>query len=350
MKIKHIIITFLLGLNFLPACTSFVLEQDGSYYLAKNLDWEIDRGYVFYNLDGIEKTSISDPDLKWISKYKSISNNQFGKEFPLGGVNEKGLAIEELNSYRQGYEYDDKKYMLNEFQWIQYQLDNSASVRDVIKSFETITIKHDLIELHYIVADSSGKVAVVECLKGGVKIYVGDELTYKVLSNNNYEKSVKYLEYFAGYGGDAPIKKDLSSQGRFVTAVSMLDNLDNMGTAMEKSFNILNTIKQWDTRWQFVYDMKNKKISYKTHDLTRESKISFKELKHIKHNRLAITLFGGEHKRVKMNAEMNEEHLKIIQDRLEEYFPGKEHVYDLMMEAGERSLNTKPKRQTPISN
>jgi Penicillin V acylase and related amidases len=34
--------------------------------------------------------------IEWISKYGSITFNQSGREFPHGGINEKGLVIEQM--------------------------------------------------------------------------------------------------------------------------------------------------------------------------------------------------------------------------------------------------------------
>jgi hypothetical protein len=69
--------------------------------LAKNLDWPISDGYILVNKPGVKKNAFTNqhPRISWISKYGSITLNQFGKEFPLGGMNEAGLAIEELNSW-----------------------------------------------------------------------------------------------------------------------------------------------------------------------------------------------------------------------------------------------------------
>ena len=36
--------------------------------------------------------------IEWISKYGSISFNQFGAEFPYGGINEEGLVVEIMTS------------------------------------------------------------------------------------------------------------------------------------------------------------------------------------------------------------------------------------------------------------
>jgi penicillin V acylase-like amidase (Ntn superfamily) len=151
MKIKILIISLLLLGFSIPAgaCTAFILERDGKLILAKNLDWPIGEGYIFVNCKGEEKTSLSTdgiPTIKWESKYGSITFNQFGKEFPLGGINEKGLVIEELNYSPSKYP-PNKTLYLNEMQWIQYQLDRAQSVTEVIESLDTISIS-SLINSH----------------------------------------------------------------------------------------------------------------------------------------------------------------------------------------------------------
>ena len=83
------------------ACTSFVVKKDNRILLAKNLDWEISNGIILVNKKGVFKTAYCDchRKLSWTSRYGSVTFNQFGKEFPLGGMNEKGLVVEELNSW-----------------------------------------------------------------------------------------------------------------------------------------------------------------------------------------------------------------------------------------------------------
>ncbi len=341
---KKTIFTIILLITFnitqIFACTSFVLS--GQYpFLAKNLDWEIGRGYLFFNLDGINKTSISDTSLKWTSTYKSITNNQFGKEFPLGGMNEAGLVIEEMSLFGQAYTVDINKQLLNEFQWVQYQLDLSASVSDVIKSFEKITITHAIMNLHYMVADKFGDVAIIECLENGVNILHDDELPHKALSNNKYEEALRYLGFFEGYGGDMKIQHRSGSQERFVSTVYMLDKYSADKQPAKYCFDILNIVRQTDTRWQFVYDVNDLQIKYSTQDIPEKFSISFEGLKKIKHNKFAISLFGNKHKQVKMTSDRNNEQLKIIQNRLEGYFPDKDKIYNLMLEEGERSLKQK---------
>ena len=55
------------------------------------------------------------------------------REFPRG-MNEAGLVIEQMWLQEAKYPAADDRYGMNELQWTQYQLDNPASVKDVIDS------------------------------------------------------------------------------------------------------------------------------------------------------------------------------------------------------------------------
>ena len=341
MIIKKLILLVLMGVGILSACTSFVFEQNDEYYLGKNLDWEIGRGYIFYNLEGIAKTSIVDTNLQWVSIYASITNNQFGKEFPLGGMNEQGLVIEELSLFGQAYSKDESKHLLNEFQWIQYQLDVSASVNEVIKSLETITIGHSLMNIHYLLADRYGNRAVIECLEDGLVVHRGEDLPYPVLSNNPYRNALRYLGFFEGYGGDMSVQHRPGSQERFVSCVDLLGMDHPMIDPVTYAFDLLDRVRQDDTQWQFVYDVNNLEISCHTKSSDRLFEVSFKDLRYIKHNEYAVPLFNDRFKKMKMTPGDNSEHLEYVYQNLGQYFPGKRDVFKLMVKEGENSLRQK---------
>jgi choloylglycine hydrolase len=340
MMIKRIVLILFSALGILLACTSFVFEQK-SVYLAKNLDWDTDHGYILYNLDGIQKTSILDPTVQWKSIFKSITNNQFGKEFPLGGMNERGLVIEELSLFGQAYQYDDSKQLLNEFQWIQYQLDVSASVDDVINSLDSITIGHSLMNIHYLMTDRFGDRAVIECLEDGLVVYRDSNLPYPVLSNNPYQKALRYLGFFEGYGGDMSIQHRPGSQERFVSCVDLLNNDHDLVDPVDYAFDLLDRVRQNDTQWQFVYDIQAQTIYCHTKNNDRLVDISFKDLDHIKHNKFAVPLFKDRFKRMKMKAKDKSEQLDYIYQNLGRYFPDKGNIFKSMTDEGARSLDQK---------
>ena len=249
-------------------CTAFALRDGRKIVVGKNLDWPVGEGFVVVNKRNISKTALvdsSDTPLKWISKYGSITFNQFGLEFPLGGMNEAGLVIEELSSPLSVYPPPDGRPVVNEFQWIQYHLDRHASVKELLESDEQIRVSRQWFDLHYLVYDRSGHVAVVEFLDGKYTAYTADDVPVEVLSNNTYAESIRYLKLHQGYGGGHPIRYGTGSTQRFLLAASLIDNYsaELLGQAVEYAFTILDSVRQHDTQWRIVYDIQRRMIHWK---------------------------------------------------------------------------------------
>src|SRR6185295_11423871 len=95
----------------------------------------------------------------WTSKYGSVTFNQVGRELPYGGINEKGLDVEQLWLRSAQFPTPDSRPTVNELQWIQYQLDNASSVREVLASLRKINVVSRIAPIHYLVCDSTGECA-----------------------------------------------------------------------------------------------------------------------------------------------------------------------------------------------
>src|SRR4030095_6709679 len=108
------------------ACTTFLLNKNGQLVFGRNYDWVTNAGIVCTNLRGLQKTSMKEEEgtpISWVSQYGSITFNQYGKEFPNGGMNEKGLVVEMMWLDGTKFPDPDNRSPLNVLQWIQYQLD-----------------------------------------------------------------------------------------------------------------------------------------------------------------------------------------------------------------------------------
>ena len=79
------------------ACTTFCLKRGSQAVFGKNYDWGVGDGLVIVNKRGVAKTALIPPQEKparWVSRYGSLTFNQYGRELPSGGMNEAGLALE----------------------------------------------------------------------------------------------------------------------------------------------------------------------------------------------------------------------------------------------------------------
>src|SRR5215217_6240032 len=97
--LKSLILLILLAtFLFTPSafgCTTFCLKNKGENLFGKNYDWSIGDGMIFVNKRGMSKMSSLEGEkkvLNWVSKYGSVTFNQYGWEQPSGGMNEMGVA------------------------------------------------------------------------------------------------------------------------------------------------------------------------------------------------------------------------------------------------------------------
>ena len=256
------------------ACTTFFIHLNGKMVFGRNYDWVADEGMVCTNQRALAKTSMKMPDgntISWVSRYGSITFNQYGKEFPTGGMNEKGLVVELMWLDATVYPEPDERPSIGVLQWIQYQLDNYSSVEEVIKSDSMIRITSRGTPLHYLIADANGQVATIEFLKGKLNVHYGKSLPFPVLTNDTYDHSLNSHSNARSNGNN--------SLERFSTACKMITQLKLDSSAkslVSESFGILNTVAQGDhTKWSIVYDLTEKKIWFRTQECRQLKSISF---------------------------------------------------------------------------
>ena len=283
MKKKNIVIlivcliVFYLSTNVYP-CTTFCIKDNKNIIFGRNFDFSTGFGYVIINKRNVTKTALVFPPEKpitWTSKYGSITFNQIGRELPYGGMNEAGLVIEQMWLDKTKYPESDNRYGLSELQWIQYQLDNSITINDVIASDTLVRVSFQSQPIHFLLCDKQGDVATIEYINGKLVYHKGKDLPVTVLANNTYEESIDYTKKFIEFGGNDTIPKTNKSLDRFVLAASMVKEFDESksGDIIDYSFNILDTVSQGEyTFWSIVYDIANMKIHYKTYG-NRETRV-----------------------------------------------------------------------------
>jgi choloylglycine hydrolase len=251
------------------ACSTFYIDHGAQSVFGKNYDWSVDVGFLTVNKRGVSKVALVDgAPTKWISKYGSVTFNQYGREFPSGGMNEAGLVVELMWLEETEYPRPDSRPAVGKLQWIQYQLDNSASVEDIIASDTNVRIEPGgVARIHYLVADRTGNCATIEFINGKLVYHTDDALPWRVLTNDTYASSVDYLKRHQGFGGEAPVAASASSLDRFANAANMVARFegDDDARPVDYAFEILETVAQGDyTKWSIVYDLDGATIHFRT--------------------------------------------------------------------------------------
>lgn len=234
------------------ACTTFC---SGPLF-GKNYDWSIGNGLVIVNPRGLAKISASGHPAQWTSKYGSVTFNQFGREFPNGGMNEAGLVVELMWLEGTKYPAPDKRPTVGTLEWIQYQLDNSRSVEEVLQKAETIRIESD-VPLHFLVGDARGNCTTVEFLNGQLVAHKGADFPVHALTNDTYDASLQAWKDKSAAS---------SSVERFVTAGKMI-SASQKSNNVEYAFSVLDRVTQPNfTKWSIVYDRSKLRIYFKTEE------------------------------------------------------------------------------------
>jgi len=273
---------FHIGLN-LDGCTTFCLKDGKHLVFGRNYDWMIGAGLVIVNKRNLIKSADVEPPekpVRWISRYGSITFNQYGKEYPTGGMNEAGLIVEQMMLPKTRYSSPDDRLAIRELAWIQYQLDNHQSVAEVIESDSSLRIVPDSIPLHFLVSDRSGQVASIEFIDGKTVCHTAEDLPVEVLANSTYVESLRYLEKHKGFGGTDEIPLSISSLDRFVRAAHLIRQYSESQTEniVAYAFDILENVSQKKgTKWSIVYDIRNLAIHFKTYDMPRIKTVNLKD-------------------------------------------------------------------------
>lgn len=249
------------------SCTTFSLNG----VVGKSYDWGQSEAHVIHNKAGLAKQSlvvnpVGEKSQGWISRFSSLTFNQYGQEFPLGGMNEKGLVVEVMVLGESALPPADQRPTVNELQWIQYQLDNFESVAEAVNAEPGIRISKIYADVHYLMCDRSGECATFEYVANQPAGRAGLVSPFAVLTNDTYLKSKTYLGQFVGFGGTIPIPATAqSSLDRFAVAVggSFLQGADPIGQALRllEKVNVPGL-----TKFNIVYDQAKLAVSFRTSD------------------------------------------------------------------------------------
>jgi choloylglycine hydrolase len=250
-------VALLIGAAPALACTTFVLRDGEVVLFGKNYDWSLGDGLLVVNPRGLARTALVGPGVRpaaWTSRFGSVTFNQYGVASPSGGINEKGLAIELMWLDEARYPDADARPVVGNLEWIQYQLDRSATVGEVIASDAEVRIA-DNAPLHYLVADQSGEVAVVEFLDGKMVARRGKDVPVPALANDPYAEALSSWQ------------RGADSRSRFSRAGQRALDFHAAGErarSLDYAFATLRSVAQDATQWSIVYDLRAGQVFFRT--------------------------------------------------------------------------------------
>lgn len=264
-------------------CTRVVYTGTNAMVVTgRNMDWKTEmHSNIWVFPKGMNRNGqAGENSLTWTSKYGSVVTSAF-EIASTDGMNEKGLVANLLWLPETQYPVRDKnKPGMAITVWVQYMLDNFASVEEAVNFIEEDTFQvisdmmpdgSRLATLHLSISDATGDCAIFEYIDGKLTVYHNSD--YKVMTNApTYDKQLALSEYWKAIGGLTFLPGTNRPADRFARASFYIDALpktDDERIAVASVFSVIRNasvpygISTPDmpeistTQWRTVSDSKN---------------------------------------------------------------------------------------------
>jgi penicillin V acylase-like amidase (Ntn superfamily) len=262
------------------ACSAFVLKGDTYTVLGFNENWRYLPGMVVVNKRGVRKYNLSwsrmvaaqtsKPELSWTSKYGSVTTTVMGLDLPCYGMNERGLFVVELALEKTYSKPDPARPNMFWGQWIQYQLDNYATVQEVVEHVKSGPVIDwwpgwpQFYGSHFFVSDAEGKTAAIELIDGEPVISSGSSMPVPALCNDSYVHEAARLAEYDGFGGTKHFDMQSTDFGeRFLKlAYGLKDYKRESDSPIDYAWKMLDGVHPGV--WQLVGDVRGRVLYFRT--------------------------------------------------------------------------------------
>ena len=274
----------LVNIRDAEACTRILYQgTNGMVITGRSMDWKEDpASNIWIFPRGIERNGeVGKNPMKWSSKYGSVITSAYDI-CSTDGMNEAGLVANLLWLAESSYpQWDGSKDGLSIAAWVQYMLDNFATVGEAVAFMErgTFEVVSDMMPdgtrmatLHLSISDSEGDSAIFEYIDGELKIH--HDKSYVVMTNSPvFDKQLALNDYWKAIGGLTFLPGTNRAADRFVRAsfyTGVLPKTDHTRNALAGVFSVMRNTSVplgistpgepniSSTRWRTVSDQKNK--------------------------------------------------------------------------------------------
>lgn len=274
-------------------CTRVLWSDSGdktgnSVLVGRNMDFFNDlRTNLWKQPRGVQRSDGVSEKLSWTSTYGSLVATCFDIT-SVDGINEAGLAGHVLWLTESTYgEPDDSRPQLSQAIWLQYFLDNFATVAQAVAWIAETDLQ--VVQMtsaafgenpgvHLALNDATGDSAIIEYLDGHAHVYHSRE--YTVMTNSpTYDKQLELVKSFTGLGGDKPIPGGTDAWDRFARASYYLTRLPAADSQVDAIAAVLSVIRNAaqpfripdpgkpeasQTLWQVVADLTHRRYVYES--------------------------------------------------------------------------------------
>ena len=273
------------------ACTRVVYHgENGLVVTGRTMDWRDEIPASLWIMPrGLTHDGGAGPQsVHWTSRYGSVVTSSFGFS-TVDGMNEKGLVANMLVLAGTNYsEAKDAENLLTVAAWVQYFLDNFATVDEAVAAMkkDPVTVVSSAIPgsdwfatLHVSLSDARGDSAIFEYINGKLEIHHGRH--YQVMTNDpSFDEQLAIQAYWQGIGGTTFLPGTNRSADRFARAsfyIHAIPKTANPELADAQVMSVLNNVSVpmgittpgqpniSNTRWRTVADQTT--LRYYFHDV-----------------------------------------------------------------------------------
>ena len=266
------------------ACTRVVYQGNKDMVITgRTMDWKEDtRSNIWIFPRGMERNGeVGKDPMRWKSKYGSVVTAAYDI-CSTDGMNEKGLVANLLWLAESSYpQWNGEKPALSIAAWVQYMLDNFATVSEAVSEIEknTFDVVSDMMPdgtrmatLHLSISDATGDNAIFEYIDG--KLNIHHNRSYQVMTNSPvFDQQLALDDYWKTIGGTTFLPGTNRAADRFVRAsfyINAIPKTEDTRTALASVFSVIrNTSVPFgistpdqpnisSTRWRTVSDQKDK--------------------------------------------------------------------------------------------
>lgn len=272
------------------ACTRVVYHgKDNTVLTARSMDWVDDpQTNLWIFPRGMSRSGeTGNNSVSWTSKYGSVVASAYDI-CSTDGMNEAGLAANLLWLAESEYpKWDGKQKGLTIAAWVQYMLDNFATVDEAVEAvskgdFVVVSDKMPdgsrMATLHLSLSDATGDNAIFEYIDGKLKIHHSRD--YNVMTNSPvFDQQLALNNYWANIGGTTFLPGTNRAADRFVRASFYIDAIPDVNDSREAIASVFSVIRNCSvplgistpaqpniasTRWRTVADQKNRVYFYES--------------------------------------------------------------------------------------
>ena len=270
-------------------CTRALYNSDAQVLVGRNMDFRIDLGTNIWALPkGISRRAGSSDDaLTWTSSFGSVVVTSFDL-MSVDGLNTQGLAGHILWLTEADYGTPDRdRTGLPLSMWLQYFLDNFATVADAVAWIDAVRpqiipmvnpLDGSTPTLHLALDDATGDSAIIEYTDGEPTVWHSRD--YQVMTNSpSFGEQLELVATIDCFGGDRPLPGTTAAVDRFARALHYIRNLPSSDSTVQAVAGVMSVMRNTaqlfrlpdpgepsasQTLWQTVTDLKNLRLIFQS--------------------------------------------------------------------------------------